>query len=109
MRLTRTARPLPTEQADELVAAYVAGDSVHDLSQRFRVSKETVNQIVRRRGIPPRPRGLSPEQIDEAAQLYRGGLSLAAVGKRLDVDARTVQRRLQERGVPIRDTAGRER
>ena len=107
MRLTRTARPLPTEQADELVAAYVAGDSVHDLSQRFRVSKETVNQIVRRRGIPPRPRGLSPEQIDEAERLYGDGWSLARIGERMDVDARTVHRRLVERGVAMRDRHAR--
>jgi len=102
MRLTRTARRLPAEIADELVAAYVAGDSVGGLSQRFHISRETVNQIVRRRGIPLHARGLSPEQINEAKQLYLGGLSLADVGKRFGVDARTVHRRLIERGVPMR-------
>ena len=109
MRLTRTARRLPTEQADELVAAYVAGDSVHDLAQRFGVSRESVNQIVRRRDIPLRPRGLSPEQIDEAVRLYEQGSSLAGIGKRMDVDARTVHRRLVERGVPMRDSHGQHR
>lgn len=105
-RLTRTARRLPTEQADELVAAYVAGDRVGDLSQRFRISKETVNQIVRRRGIPLRPRGLSPEQVVEGERLYRSGLSLARVGERLGVDARTVHRRLLESGVEMRGSSG---
>jgi len=106
-RLTRTARRLPTEIADELVAAYVAGDMVGGLSQRFHISRETVNQIVRRRGIPLRPRGLSPEQIDEAERLYGDGWSLARIGERMDVDARTVHRKLVERGVPMRDVAGR--
>jgi len=92
--------------APESVPAYVAGDSVGGLSQRFGVSRETVNQIVRRRGIPLRPRGLSPEQIDEAVLLYEGGSSLGGVGKRFGVDARTVQRRLQERGVPMRAPGG---
>lgn len=105
--LSRTARPLAAQKADELVAAYVAGDPVRDLADRFQVSRETVNQIVRKRGIPIRPRGLSPEQIDEAEHLYREGWSLARIGKRMDVDARTVHRRLNERGVPMRGARGR--
>ena len=105
-RLTRTARPLPVEQADELVAAYVAGDPVGALAQRFGVSHETVNQIARRRGIPRRSRGLSPEQITEAVQLYLDGWSLARIGKHFDVDARTVHRRFTERGLPMRPPGG---
>lgn len=105
---TRTARPLRTERADELVTAYVAGASIHELSQRFHVSHETVNQIVRRRGIPRRARGLSCEQIDEAVRLYGDGWSLARLGARAGVDARTVHRRLIERGVAMRDPHGRD-
>jgi len=104
--VTRTARPLAAEKADELVAAYVAGDPVRDLTERFRVSHETVNQIVRKRGIPLRPRGLSPEQIDQAERLYAAGSSLASIGKHFGVDARTVHRRLTDRGTRMRRQSG---
>lgn len=104
--LTRTARPLAAEKTKELVAAYVAGDPVRDLADRFQISHETVNQIVRKRGIPLRPRGLSAEQIDEAERLYTDGWSLARIGGHFGVDARTVHRRLIERGVPMRPPGG---
>jgi len=104
--LTRTARPLAAERADELVAAYVAGQPVRDLAERFRVSQETVNQIVRKRGIPLRSRGLSPEQVDQAEHLYADGWSLARIGKHFGVDARTVHRRLLERHTRMRSQSG---
>lgn len=43
------------------MVAHASGAAVHDLSIRFHVSHETVNQIVR--GIPLRPRGLSPDAM----------------------------------------------
>jgi hypothetical protein len=52
---------------------------VTDLSQRFPITHETVNPVMRRRGIPLRTRGVQVEQVDEAERLYRGGPSLAAV------------------------------
>lgn len=105
-----STRPGSTDQAaHRLIEGYLAGATVHELGDRFGVSRQTVGAILKRQGVPMRRRGLSPEQIDEAARLYESGWSLARIGTRLGVDSTTVLNRLRERGVRTRDAQGRQR
>jgi hypothetical protein len=59
------------------------------LGDQFGIDRKTVSNILHRRGVPMRRRGLSPDQIDEAIRLYSSGWSLARVGEHLDVDPST--------------------
>lgn len=108
-RASRTAKQLGEQQVAELIAGYLAGATVYELSRQFKISRQTVSRHLHRHNVPMRMRGLSPEQIDEAVRLYEAGWSLARIGGRMNVDAGTVHDRLRERGVRMRDTHGRER
>jgi DNA-directed RNA polymerase specialized sigma24 family protein len=103
------ARQLDGQQTQALIAGYEAGAMVHELGDRFGISRQTVSTILQRRGVAIRARGLSPKQIDEAAKLYEAGWSLARIGERMGVNPTTVLNRLRERRVRTRDTHGRER
>jgi Mn-dependent DtxR family transcriptional regulator len=103
------ARQLDGQQTQALIAGYEAGAMVHELSDRFGISRQTVSIILKRRGVAMRARGLSPAQVDEAVRLYEAGQSLAQIGERMSVDPTTVLNRLRERGIRTRDTHGRER
>jgi len=103
------ARQLGTDQIEQLIADYQSGATVYELGDRFGIERRTVSNILHRRGVPMRRRGLSPEQVDDAVHLYNLGWSLARVGQHLDVNHTTVLNKLRERGVPTRATHGRPR
>ena len=103
------ARQLDGQQTQALIAGYKAGAMIHELGDRFGISRQTVSAVLKRHGVTMRQRGLSSEQTDEAVRLYEAGWSLARIGQRMDVDPTTVLKRLRERGVRTRDQQGRER
>ncbi|GAB3001990.1 hypothetical protein GCM10017788_77930 [Amycolatopsis acidiphila] len=105
----RRARQFDSDQVERLIAAYQAGATVYQLSDRFGIERRTVSNILHRHGVPMRRRGLSPGQVDEAIHLYNLGWSLARVGDHLGVNHTTVLNKLRERGVPTRDSHGRPR
>jgi DNA invertase Pin-like site-specific DNA recombinase len=101
-----TARQLDTEQTQELIAAYRAGNTVYQLGDQFGIDRRTVGKILTRNGVQTKHPGLSATDIDQATQLYEDGWSLARIGERLGVTATTVHRRLRERGVTMRSATG---
>jgi predicted DNA-binding protein YlxM (UPF0122 family) len=105
----RTARQLKEPEVQELVAAYEAGATLRQLAERFRITKQTVSNRLKREGITPRWRKLTEADVDEAVRLYGQGLSLARVGDRLGVTDDAVRFQLIKRGVKMRDRHGRER
>ena len=78
------------------------------ICSKFNISRATVHQIWRSRGLPPRQRGLNEAQKDEAKILYLEGKSLAALGKLFDVSPSTVRDCLlrQGQGVALRSRRG---
>nr|WP_241832801.1 hypothetical protein [Amycolatopsis sp. CB00013] len=104
-----TARRLSEAEVADLIEGYLAGVPVAQLGRRFGIDRRTVSQILRRRGVSIRKRGLLPEQVDDAVWLYEEGWSLARIGTRFDTTADTVRARLLERGLRMRDAQGRER
>ena len=99
-------RRLRAPEIDDLVAGYLAGSTVYELAHQFSIHRQTVSEILRRRGISRRYRKLSPEQLDLACTLYRDGLSLTKVGKQLGRRAETVRQALMKAGVEIRSRNG---
>jgi DNA-directed RNA polymerase specialized sigma24 family protein len=105
----RTARQLRPAEVDELVEDYRAGATVYDLAARFGISRATIGQHLRRRGVDTKPPGLHPDDVSAAVGLYGDGWSLARIAEKFDTSVKTVWVRLQEAGVQMRDTQGRER
>lgn len=105
----RRAKQLQDDKALELVAAYETGASVHQLSRRYGIARQTVSKILRRHGVQMRKTGLSDEQIEEAVRLYQDGWTLAKIGGRMGVSPDTVRLRLRERGVRMRPRGARPR
>ncbi|MFI5558555.1 helix-turn-helix domain containing protein [Amycolatopsis japonica] len=104
-----TAKQLSEAEVADLIEGYLAGEAFAQLGSRFGIDRKTVSQILRRRGVPIRKRGLLSEQVDDAVRLYQTGWSLARIGEKFGTTADTVRARLLERGLRMRDTQGRER
>jgi transposase len=107
-RLKQAQHRLKAEQVRELVAAYVAGASVHQLTKQFQVHRSTVVAHLERHGIPRRAstRKLSDDDVPQAAKLYEQGWSLVRLGEHYSVDDETVRRALQRLGVKLRPRRG---
>ena len=105
-RAPGTARQLGTDQTQELIAAYRAGNTVYQLGEQFGIDRRTVGKIRPRNGIQTKHPGLTWKDIDEAVPLYQDGWSLARIGELFGVTATTVHRRLRERGVAMRTANG---
>jgi lambda repressor-like predicted transcriptional regulator len=98
----RLAQP----EADQLITAYLAGESVYDLSDRYGVHRNTVSRILERHGIDRRYRLLRGDMLDEAIEQYRQGASLRTVGQQLGVSLDTVRNALIRSGVELRPRPG---
>jgi DNA-binding CsgD family transcriptional regulator len=92
----------PAETVDILLA-YRAGATMADLAKDHCLQRKSVSALLRRAGVPIRPRRLPSEAvIKEAMRLYEQGWSLARIGDRLEFDHQTIRRHLMLRGVVMR-------
>ncbi len=99
-------RRLDEREASELIAVYLQGVSVRELSLRFGVHRHTVTSLLLRYGVKLRPRGLRSGDVELAARLYRDGWSLARLGEKFGVNGSTVWRALMAVGVNMRSVSG---
>ena len=102
-------RRLRQDELDHLVADYLSGVKVKELAERYRITRQTVLEHMRRQSVPRRHPRLGPLEVNEARDLYRSGKSLADIGVVFSVDPGTVRRALTKVGGPMRDPQGRER
>lgn len=98
----RESRQLPAAQIDEMAAAYRAGSSVQQLSDRFGAHRSTVGRYLLSRGIDTRAVSLRPEQVESAAESYRQGSTLASIAKQYGIGTETARTRLVAAGVVMR-------
>ncbi len=97
---------LSSVQVDMLIARYQVGAKVKDLAIQFRVNRDTVFSILKRRQVVRRQRGIPSELVEKAIADYRAGSSLAVIGAELSVDPATVSRTLRRAGVSLRPRPG---
>jgi hypothetical protein len=106
----RTARQvqrrLNIDEVDDLVGRYRAGAKVGELAANFGVHRDTVSEILDRRGVARRQKGLAPKLLSELIALYRSGSSLATIGAKMSVDPGTVALALRKAGTPLRPRRG---
>ena len=88
----RGARKLRDTQWAELVARFMAGETITALAKEFNVHRTTIHAHLDHCGISrsPTQRKLTDGQVTEAAGRYRDGDSLATIGGYLGVNATTV-------------------
>lgn len=97
-----SGRQLDETQVRHLVEEYEAGVAVVELAARLGASRQTVQGILKQRGVPTRMNALKPVLIDEMARLYEAGWTLAKIGKHMQVSPEGLRPRLLERGVRMR-------
>jgi predicted DNA-binding protein (UPF0251 family) len=104
----RRRRYLKPNVPENLELEYLAGATLKQVGERFGIHRNTVSQILKRRGVQIRYQSLGRDEIELAKVLYGQGLSLAKVGAHLNCDDATVWRALKGEGVAMRDAQGRE-
>lgn len=91
-----------TDEVDELVAAYKAGDGLEELAERFGVHRTTVRAHLERGKIERRTASTAWDHAAlTAAAHYASGESLAAVAVRFGVDPSRVANRFRRAGIAI--------
>jgi DNA-binding CsgD family transcriptional regulator len=102
MRTRQAQRRLTSEQIDQLVGDYEAGDSMQNLARIWRLHRTTVADHLRRAGVVVRDRGIPAEKIDEAIRLYSEGCSCQRLAKLYGCNSETVRQALKRAGVSLR-------
>ncbi|MDZ4054474.1 MAG: hypothetical protein U1E24_14610 [Phenylobacterium sp.] len=102
----RRARQLRSEEAELLIARYLAVRNIRAVAREFQFSRTTVARILTEHGIDA-SRGMSEAQVRIAAELYEQGLSSSVIGGRLGFDNHTILKSLRLCGVAIRPRSGR--
>jgi DNA-binding NarL/FixJ family response regulator len=88
-------RQVTAEEQVAIMAAYERGASISELAAEHGLSRQTASALLRRLGVPLRPRRVpTEEEVQRAVELYQRGWSLAKIGKELGFDSKTVWRHL---------------
>jgi hypothetical protein len=98
----RTARQLRPAAIDQLVVAYQAGATTHELAVRFGIWRGTVGKHLKERGIDTRAPIIGPEDVQVAANLYRAGWTLRQIARRYRIGDETARSYLVAAGVQMR-------
>jgi predicted DNA-binding protein YlxM (UPF0122 family) len=92
---------LTTEQVDQLVERYQAGESSNRLAAEFEVHRTTISTNLAARNVRTRYR-LLDDDLAGATRLYESGWSLARVAKQFGVSPGTILNCFKRAGVATR-------
>jgi lambda repressor-like predicted transcriptional regulator len=88
------------EEQVAIMTGYEHGAAITNLATEHGLTRQTVSALLRRLGVPMRPRRLpTAPEIQHAAGLYERGWSLIKIGKELGFDSKTIWRHLSGRVV----------
>ena len=96
---------LTEQDIEEIIRLYGEDKKPKDLGKQFGITSKTVNQILRKNGIPPKTVRMTSSQIDDIVAQYNNGVSSEKIAKQYDVDGETIRRHLEKRGIEIRPTS----
>jgi hypothetical protein len=99
-------RRLRPDEIDDLVAQYLAGETIQALAAHHYIHRFTVSQILDRRQIPRRSKGIPPERLSEVIRRYEAGDSMVTIAKLESVSPETIRLALQRSGSKIRRRKG---
>lgn len=108
VRNLQKQRRLGEVQIDRLVADYLAGQAVTQLTRAYGIHRSTVIENLQRRGVHSVRNGrpLKNDQVAEAGRLHATGMSLVTVAAEFDVDAGTARREFIRAGIATRPRRG---
>lgn len=84
-----------------LVAAYLDGERIDDLAERYDIHRSTVMAKLRRAGVP-KYSGWSDETTNEARDLYEAGFSITEISEKMGRARTTIGNHLRAAGVEMR-------
>ncbi len=104
-------RRLDSAQVRDLVAAYLAGVSVPQLSERYEIHRTTVVAHLDRLGVARRGNQckLTDEDVREAVRLYQRGWSTLRLGQHFNVNPETARKALHRAGLTLRGSRNQPR
>lgn len=94
-------RRLTSSEVDALVTAYLEGERIEDLADRYGIHRSTVMAKLRRAGVP-KYSGWSDDTTAEARRLYEAGLSITEISERIGRARTTIGNHLRAAGVEMR-------
>ena len=101
--------PLSEAKLVTAEARYQAGATLNSIAVDFGITRQSLSNQLRRRGVQLRRRTPGPEDIAEMSRRYDSGDSLERVGRSLGFSAGTVRTHLLHAGVLMRDSHGNAR
>jgi hypothetical protein len=87
---------------EDLAEAYLAGATLSELGERFRMHRATIASELERMGVARHYRLVEGERLHLAIQGYQNGKSVATIGKELCVSGETVRKALIRAGLSMR-------
>jgi hypothetical protein len=102
VRKRQVQRRLTPKEIEQLLTEYRAGDSMQELTRKWRLLRTTVTEHLRRSSIAVRHRGIPTERLDEVIRLYGDGWSCQRLAERYGCDDETVRQSLKRLGVRLR-------
>lgn len=102
------ARYLTAEQEDQIIEAYKSGQTVSTIGTDHDVSRESIFNVLRRRGIPRRRRagahkqGWTAEQLTRLTELRQAGWSKDELRDEFNCGGARLDRALQDLGLANR-------
>ncbi|RIJ70331.1 hypothetical protein D1871_19695 [Nakamurella silvestris] len=96
-------RHLNEHEVDEVVRLYAETNNVREVARQLELRRQTVSEILMRRGVDISPFALTDQQVGRAIELYeQDPLTLAAVARRIGSKPNTVRDALLRRDVVLR-------
>ena len=100
-------RRLCSSEIDELVAQYLAGETIQALATQHQIHRFTVGRLLDRRQVPRHSKGIPQQRLPEVVRRYEAGDSLATIARCELVSPETIRLALQQAGSEIRERNGR--
>jgi DNA invertase Pin-like site-specific DNA recombinase len=72
-----------TEELDQLVTRYKAGETTTALARESGIAKSTFLRLLAERGVGTRPRGLTPAKEAEILRLRKQGMIIREIARRV--------------------------
>lgn len=87
---------------ERVIADYLDGVPMKEITARYGIHRGTVHQITRRAGLPLRPRGFPDSIRQKAAKLYSEGQTIMQVAARLGISYEGARAGIVACGVALR-------
>lgn len=81
--------------------------TVYTLAEQFGITRQTVGQHLRARGIDTRRLVLQPEAVVVAIELYQAGWAYAQIARKFGMSETGLRDRLHQAGLPKAEPYGR--